>query len=161
TKAAFVIGDDKRPHVNKDLVGKDAAVLAEVAGVRVPADTELLFGETDESNPFVPEEQMMPFVPFVRVPDVDAGIALAKKHEHGRSRQRRRGLPELQHCDADRRGRDDAADVHAAAAVDDRRRHAGAVMAGPRHAYRRAALLAAAWVAAAALLAFAVAWGIR
>ena len=29
---------------------------------------ELLFGETDESNPFVHEEQMMPFVPFVRVP---------------------------------------------------------------------------------------------
>jgi aldehyde dehydrogenase len=83
TKAAFVLGDDKKPHVHKDLIGQDAAVLAERAGVRVPADTELLFGETDESNPFVPEEQMMPFVPFVRVPDVDAAIALAKKHEHG------------------------------------------------------------------------------
>jgi aldehyde dehydrogenase len=85
TKAAFVKGpDDKHPLVvNKDLIGKDAAVLAERAGVRVPADTELLFGETDESNPFVPEEQMMPFVPFVRVRDVDVAIALAKKHEHG------------------------------------------------------------------------------
>src|SRR5207245_11337551 len=48
-----------------------------------PADTELLFGETDESHPFVDLEQMMPFVPFVRVPDVDAAIALAKKYEHG------------------------------------------------------------------------------
>jgi aldehyde dehydrogenase len=83
TKAAFVLGDDKKPHVNKDLIGKDAAVLAERAGVKVPADTELLFGETDENNPFVPEEQMMPFVPFVRVPDVDTGIELARKHEHG------------------------------------------------------------------------------
>ena len=48
-----------------------------------PADTELLFGETDESHPFVDHEQMMPFVPFVRVPDVDTAIALAKKYEHG------------------------------------------------------------------------------
>ena len=69
--------------VNKDLIGQDAAVLAEQAGVKVPADTELLFGETDESHPFVDHEQMMPFVPFVRVPDVDTAIALAKKYEHG------------------------------------------------------------------------------
>jgi aldehyde dehydrogenase len=69
--------------VNKDLIGLDAAVLAEKAGVKVPADTELLFGETDEAHPFVDHEQMMPFVPFVRCPDVDAAIALAKKYEHG------------------------------------------------------------------------------
>jgi aldehyde dehydrogenase len=69
--------------LNKDLLGRDAAVLAERAGFKVPADTELLFGETDESHPFVDHEQMMPFVPFVRVPDVDSAIALAKKYEHG------------------------------------------------------------------------------
>ncbi len=85
TKAAFVKGpDEKHPLVvNKELLGQDAAVLAERAGFRVPADTEILFGETDESNPFVPEEQMMPFVPFVRTRDVDQAIALAKKYEHG------------------------------------------------------------------------------
>ena len=84
TKAAFVKADDKSQLiVNKDLIGQDAAVLAEQAGVKVPADTELLFGETDESHPFVDHEQMMPFVPFVRVPDVDTAIALAKKYEHG------------------------------------------------------------------------------
>src|SRR5690606_21640366 len=33
--------------------------------------------------PFVPEEQMMPFVPFVRVPNFDEALALALKHEHG------------------------------------------------------------------------------
>ena len=84
TKAAFVPADDnKHMIVNKDFIGQDAAVLAEKAGFAVPADTELLFGETDESNPFVEVEQMMPFVPFVRTPDVDAAIALAKKYEHG------------------------------------------------------------------------------
>ena len=30
-----------------------------------------LFGETDEHSPFVAVEQMMPFVPFVRVRDID------------------------------------------------------------------------------------------
>jgi aldehyde dehydrogenase len=83
TKAAFVQNDKGHKVVNKDLIGKDAAVLAEYAGVKVPADTELLFGETEESHPFVDQEQMMPFVPFVRVPDVDTAIALAKKYEHG------------------------------------------------------------------------------
>jgi aldehyde dehydrogenase len=85
TKAAFVKGpDEKHPLVpSKDFLGQDATVLAAKIGVRVPTGTELLFGETDEHNPFVPVEQMMPFVPFVRVPDVDTAIALARKYEHG------------------------------------------------------------------------------
>jgi aldehyde dehydrogenase len=85
TKAAFVPAPDDKSKliVNKDLIGQDAAVLAERAGVKVPADTELLFAETEESHPFVDHEQMMPFVPFVRVPDVDTAIAMAKKSEHG------------------------------------------------------------------------------
>jgi aldehyde dehydrogenase len=69
--------------VNKDLLGKDPAELAQRAGFTLARKTDLLFGETDESNPFVPEEQMMPFVPFVRVPNVDRAIELALKHEHG------------------------------------------------------------------------------
>jgi aldehyde dehydrogenase len=83
TKVAFPAGEGGKPHLNKDLIGKDAAVLAKATGFSVPADTLLLFGETDEHNPFVDHEQMMPFVPFVRVPDVDTAIALAKKYEHG------------------------------------------------------------------------------
>ena len=86
TQAAFTLEGGRgcaRAHVKKDLVGKDAAVLATAAGVRVPAGTELLFGETDESHPFVVEEQMMPFIPVVRVKDVDAAIDAAAKAEHG------------------------------------------------------------------------------
>jgi aldehyde dehydrogenase len=83
TKAAFVPGEGGKLIVNKDLIGQDAAVLAKHAGVSVPADTEIVFGETDESHPFVDHEQMMPFVPFVRAANVDAAIALAKKYEHG------------------------------------------------------------------------------
>jgi len=83
TKAAFVKGDDNALHVNKDLVGKDAAVLAKHAGVEVPAGTEIVYGETGSDHPFVQHEQMMPFIPFVRVSNVDRAIEQAKQSEHG------------------------------------------------------------------------------
>ncbi len=67
----------------KNYLGKDAAVLARGAGRTVPAETELLFGETDEQNPFVSVEQMMPFLPFVRCRDVDEAIEKARIWEHG------------------------------------------------------------------------------
>lgn len=69
--------------LNRDLVGKDPAFLAQQIGLNVPADTQILFGETDTNNPFVPEEQMMPFVPFVRASDADHAIKLARQYEHG------------------------------------------------------------------------------
>jgi aldehyde dehydrogenase len=87
TRAAFTFegngGGCARAHVKKDLVGKDPSVLAAAAGVQVPASTELLFGETDENHAFVVEEQMMPFIPIVRVNHVDDAIAAAVKAEHG------------------------------------------------------------------------------
>ncbi|MBW3539161.1 MAG: aldehyde dehydrogenase EutE [Planctomycetes bacterium] len=69
--------------LNRELIGQDPHVLAERIGMRPASGTQILFGEADESNPFVPEEQMMPFVPFIRVRNVDEAIRLAKKHEHG------------------------------------------------------------------------------
>ena len=76
-------GKDKHDVPAREFLGKDAKVLAAGIGKNVPDSTELLFGETDEFNPFVPVEQMMPFLPFIRVRNVDHGIALAKKYEHG------------------------------------------------------------------------------
>lgn len=86
TQAAFTFDTDGKgcghAHLKKELIGKDVAVLAAAAGVQVPAGTDLLFGQTAEDHAFVQEEQMMPFVPIVRVPDVDAGIAASLKAEH-------------------------------------------------------------------------------
>jgi aldehyde dehydrogenase len=76
-------GSEKHDVPNKDFIGRDAAVLARAAGRTVAPEVEMLFGETDESNPFVPVEQMMPFVPFVRVRDVDEAIEKARQSEHG------------------------------------------------------------------------------
>ncbi|HEY0456171.1 MAG TPA: aldehyde dehydrogenase EutE, partial [Verrucomicrobiae bacterium] len=75
-------GGCAEPSVNKDFIGKDAAVLARAAGMNVPSGTQLLFAETDSKHPFVIEEQMMPFIPIVRVKSVEEGIQLAKIAEH-------------------------------------------------------------------------------
>ncbi|MDH3718764.1 MAG: aldehyde dehydrogenase EutE [Planctomycetota bacterium] len=76
-------GDQRHDVAAKEYLGQDAAVLAGAIGKSVPERTELLFGETDEHNPFVPVEQMMPFIPFIRCRDVDEAIDLAHKYEHG------------------------------------------------------------------------------
>ncbi|MGC4005398.1 MAG: hypothetical protein QM811_20680 [Pirellulales bacterium] len=84
-KAITSVGEGEHKHdvAAKDFIGKDASYLAAAIGKSVAPSVELLFGETDEHNPFVPVEQMMPFVPFVRCRDVDEAIAKAKFYEHG------------------------------------------------------------------------------
>jgi aldehyde dehydrogenase len=86
TKVAISsVGEGAHKHdvPTKEFIGQDAAVLANAIGKKVPAETEVIFGETDESNPFVPVEQMMPFLPFIRCRDVDDAIAKAVRSEHG------------------------------------------------------------------------------
>jgi len=85
TKVAFSPPENKDDHfhVNRDLVGKHASVLAQQIGLPLPESTPLLFGETTEDNPFVPEEQMMPFVPIIRCKNAEHGIELCEKYEHG------------------------------------------------------------------------------
>ena len=69
--------------LNRGLVGRNAHVLADQIGLTVPPDTELLVGECNFEHPFVRREQMLPFIPMVRVPDVQIGIDLAVEAEHG------------------------------------------------------------------------------
>jgi len=86
TKVAITsVGEGAHKHdvAAKEFIGQDAAFLAKAIGKHISKDVELLFGETDETNPFVPVEQMMPFIPFVRCRDVDEAIAKAKYFEHG------------------------------------------------------------------------------
>ncbi|HUV32337.1 MAG TPA: aldehyde dehydrogenase family protein [Devosiaceae bacterium] len=77
--------DEKSGHwvADKKFVGKDPAVLAGAIGLRIPPGVQMLYGEVDESNPFLPAEQMMPFLPMLRCADVDEAIAKAVKFEHG------------------------------------------------------------------------------
>jgi len=87
TKAAFTFKPGEGggcPHasVNRDFIGKDPIVLAKAAGVNIPGGTQLLFAETDANHPFVVEEQMMPFLPIVRVKNLEEGIARSLEAEH-------------------------------------------------------------------------------
>jgi len=86
TKRAIVMsGEGAHRHwvPCKDLLGKDASLLAQAAGATARDGLELVFGETDVDNPFVPTEQMMPFLPFVRCKDVEEAIHRAHESEHG------------------------------------------------------------------------------
>ncbi|HEX3625818.1 MAG TPA: aldehyde dehydrogenase family protein [Verrucomicrobiae bacterium] len=88
TKAAFTFkqgqgGGCAHASVNKDFIGKDPAFLAQAAGANVPFGTQVLFAETDASHPFVEEEQMMPFLPIVRVRNIEEGVERSLQAEHG------------------------------------------------------------------------------
>ncbi|MBZ5563428.1 MAG: aldehyde dehydrogenase EutE [Acidobacteriia bacterium] len=76
-------GGHGRARVKHEFVGKDPAVLASAIGMHIASETPLLFGETNEEHPFVVTEQLMPFLPVVRVASVDEGIRAALKAEHG------------------------------------------------------------------------------
>ena len=88
TKVAFETAEAKpggcaHAVLNRTLIGRDASFLAKQIGLDVPPATMLLFGETSADHVFVDEEQMMPFIPIVRVPDVNAAIKAAIHAEHG------------------------------------------------------------------------------
>jgi len=88
TQAAFTFpagqgGGCAHAVVNRELIGRDAPVLARHAGAEVPAGTQVLFAETAAEHAFVQEEQMMPVLPVVRVRTIEEGIQAAKQSEHG------------------------------------------------------------------------------
>ena len=64
-------------------VGKSAKYILAQVGVQVDDDVKVIIVQTKEDHPFVQVELMMPILPIVRVPDVDAGIEMAVRVEHG------------------------------------------------------------------------------
>jgi propionaldehyde dehydrogenase len=73
----------KDPVLNRDFVGKDAAVIAKGIGLTVPDGVRLLWGEVPNDHTLVWTEQLMPILPVTVVRDVDAAIALAVEAEGG------------------------------------------------------------------------------
>ena len=74
-------GGGKYP--NKNFVGKNASVILKQIGVDVSDDVRIVFCEVEEKHPFVQLELLMPVIPLVRAPNVDAAIDMAKRVEHG------------------------------------------------------------------------------
>jgi len=69
--------------VNKNYVGKDAAVILSDAGIVAPKGVECLICRADNCHPFVQEELMMPILAIVKVKNVDEAIQTALLDEHG------------------------------------------------------------------------------
>lgn len=74
---------DPKGNPNRKLVGRNAAVIMQEIGVRIPDETRIVLCEVAPDHPFVVEELLMPVIPIVRVKDVYAAIDLAVKVEHG------------------------------------------------------------------------------
>jgi acyl-CoA reductase-like NAD-dependent aldehyde dehydrogenase len=73
----LTVGGGVEPHLNRELVGKNADYLARQIGLNVPASCRLLIGETEFEHLWVMEEQMMPFLPLVRARDANHAIEMA------------------------------------------------------------------------------------
>jgi len=70
--------------VNREFIGQNARVLGKAVGLNLTDEVRLLFGEApDFSCKFIQEEQMMPFLPVLKVRNVDEGIKLSVEAEHG------------------------------------------------------------------------------
>ncbi len=89
-RLADVVLDDKQTKdgrtvkvVNRDCVGRDAAVLLAKIGINVGPQVRCVICETDFEHPFVQNELMMPILPIVRVKNIDEAVDLAVKAEHG------------------------------------------------------------------------------
>lgn len=69
--------------VNKDWVGRDAALILKQIGVAVPESCRLAVCEVPKDHPFVLVEQMMPILPIVRCADFAEAEQAALVAEHG------------------------------------------------------------------------------
>jgi acyl-CoA reductase-like NAD-dependent aldehyde dehydrogenase len=78
----FLQDETGHVYVNKKFVGKNANVLGKAVGLNLSDEVRLLFGECSFECKFVQEEQMMPFMPVVRVKNFEEGLDLSVKAEH-------------------------------------------------------------------------------
>ncbi len=80
---AEVRGPRRHAVMNRQVIGRDAAVLASRIGLACDPKTRLLVAEVPAEHPLLWTEQLTPVMPVTRVPDVDAAIELARGVEHG------------------------------------------------------------------------------
>jgi propionaldehyde dehydrogenase len=81
-RLAEVCFQDDKP--TRDLIGQDAAVILDRAGIAAPSGTRcVVLPECSTECPFVHHEQMMPVLPVVRVADFAAAVECAKQAERG------------------------------------------------------------------------------
>ncbi len=76
-------GPGKPGVMNKDFIGQNASVLLKEIGINVGSEVRQVVAVVEPDHQLVWSEQMMPIMPVVPMPDVDAAIDLAVQSEHG------------------------------------------------------------------------------
>src|SRR5439155_605886 len=77
-------GPRKEADIDRALIGKNASVILQKAGISCDDSVRLGIVEVDHDHPLLWTEQMMPIFPVTRVRDADEGIDLALALEHPR-----------------------------------------------------------------------------
>lgn len=73
----------KDGRVNRKFVGKNASVIMNEIGIKIPDDIRLILCEAPKDHPFVLKEMLLPVMPLVRVPDINTAISWAVEAEGG------------------------------------------------------------------------------
>jgi len=77
-------GPRREAEIDRSLIGKNASVILQKAGIRCDDSIRLGICEVDHDHPLLWTEQMMPIFPVTRVRDADEGIDFAMQLEHPR-----------------------------------------------------------------------------
>ena len=77
-------GPRQEAEIDRSLIGKNASVILQKAGIRCDDSIRLGICEVDHDHPLLWTEQMMPIFPVTRVRDADEGIDFAMQLEHPR-----------------------------------------------------------------------------
>jgi acyl-CoA reductase-like NAD-dependent aldehyde dehydrogenase len=77
-------GPRQEADIDRSLIGKNASVILNKAGIRCDDSVRLGIVEVDHDHPLLWTEQMMPILPVTRVRDADEGIDFAIALEHPR-----------------------------------------------------------------------------
>ena len=81
--ALTLVGKDGNYAINRNYVGKDAAVILRDAGVAFTGNPRLIIAEVDRFHPFIMTEMLMPVLGIARVKDIDDAVANAIRAEQG------------------------------------------------------------------------------
>ncbi len=76
-------GPGREGSANKKFVGKSPRELGKAIGIDVPAGTRILLCEAQRNDPLVWTEQLMPYIPLVRMNSADEAIDFAVEVEQG------------------------------------------------------------------------------
>jgi len=81
--ALTIVGKDGNYAINRNYVGKDAAVILRDAGVSFTGNPRLVIADVDRFHPFIMTEMLMPVLGIARVKDIDDAVANAIRAEQG------------------------------------------------------------------------------